>query len=80
MLKIYAILDSKAAAFGNPFYMRSIGEAVRAFNDEAKKENSMVKNYPEDFTLFELGDYDQVTGIIKPLQAPKSIGNAVSLQ
>lgn len=80
MLEIYAIMDTKAGAFMNPFYPRSLGEAVRSFSNEANNPESPLGKYPEDFNLFHLGKFNQVTGEISLEPSPKSIGTAANFK
>lgn len=59
-----AIHDRALDAFGRPFYVQTIGQAVRSFQDElnrAHDENNLYK-HPEDFDLYHLGEYDDQTG------------------
>lgn len=75
--KVFAVFDSKACAYMAPFFLPSKGLAIRAFVDLATRPDSTVTKYPADFTLFELGEFEDSTGIIKALPAPISIGNAL---
>ena len=79
-LQIFAVMDTKAGAFMNPFYVRSLGEAIRSFSDESNKPESMFNKHSEDFNLFQLGEFDQTTGEIKIEPAPKSIGTAANFK
>lgn len=64
-LLIVAINDTKAEAYMNPFYMRSEGEAIRAFGDAIAKGDSPLSAHPEDFVLVKLGTFCQDTGAIE---------------
>lgn len=64
MQRVFALHDSKAKVFGNPFFMPHVGQAVRNVQEAAKDSNSMLAKYPGDFTLFELGQYDEFTGVL----------------
>lgn len=75
-MKIYAIHDSKAAFYGPPFYARQNGEAIRIFTQAVTDPKSDFQKYPGDYTLFELGSYDDATGVISPI-APNSLGNGL---
>lgn len=77
-LKIFAVKDTRAEAFMNPFFCRTAGEAERAFSDEANKKENPFNLHPTDYCLFELGSYDQISGVITPDQAPRVIGTADS--
>lgn len=77
MLKVFAIYDSKIEAFQAPFYARRVGEAERFLTDSVNDPNTSYSKYPEDFTLFELGSFDVLTGKFTVLDAPHSISNLV---
>lgn len=72
---MFSIRDSAADAYGRPFFMSSVGIAIRSFTDEvnrADKENQIYM-HPEDFDLFELGEFDDETGRISLLDVPKQL-------
>lgn len=58
---VFAVYDSKAEYYKNPFLMSSKGEAIRAFSDLANDLQTEVGKHPEDFTLFYLGTWDEIT-------------------
>ena len=60
--KIYAIYDSKAEAFMQPFFAGTAGLALRSFADAANNPDSVIAKYPHDFELFELGVFDDQSG------------------
>ena len=74
--KIYSVFDSKVGSYLSPFFMRSKGEAIRALQGELTNEQSNICKYPSDFTLFEIGEYDDSKGMISPI-TPLSVGAAV---
>ena len=80
ILKVFSIRDAKAEVFNSPFFQKSYGEAERNFRQLVTDEKSMVSKYPEDFDLYYLGDYDDNTGVIEPLDTPKHIMKAVALK
>lgn len=61
-MKVFAILDTKANAYGTPFFVQSVGLAIRAFSDLVHDERSTVARHPDDFRLYELGTFDDATG------------------
>lgn len=79
-LNIYAIYDSAAAAFVQPFMMHNDGLAIRAFQDNvnAKEENNISK-HPEQFTLFKLGQFDDKSAKYTLEDSPKSLAIGVEL-
>lgn len=76
-LNIYAIYDSKIEAYMQPFFMRTKGEALRAWEELANDSKSNISKHPADFTLFEIGEYDDQTGAVKANEARVNIGNAL---
>lgn len=80
ILKIYTVYDSKVEAYLRPFFMQSRGEAIRAFTDAVNDQNTQFNKHPEDFTLFELGMYDDQNGGIEMHTAKVSLGTAVEFK
>lgn len=65
VLHIVAVFDAAANAFARPIFVPSVGIAMRSFTDEVNRsaaDNEMYK-HPQDFRLFELGRYDDATGM-----------------
>lgn len=75
-MKIFSIFDQKAAAYLSPFTLPSVAHATRQLAEVLlSNQNSPFSDYPEDFTLMEIGTWDQLTGEIHPHQAFISHGN-----
>ena len=77
MLKVFTVYDNKAEAYLQPFFMRTKGEAIRAFADSVNDPNHMFNRHPEDFTLFELGEFDSAKALFSCGLAPASLGTAI---
>lgn len=59
-LQIVVVRDRAADVFGQPFYVHTVGMAIRNFSDEinrADDKNPLYK-HPADFDLYYLGEYD----------------------
>lgn len=63
--KIFAIYDGKAKMFAVPFFMQTLGMAVRAFQDITQDQNTTIARHPEDFTMYEIGEYDDSTASLE---------------
>lgn len=72
-MKMFTIYDSKAAAFLQPFFAATTAVAVRSFSAAARQEGHDFHNYAEDYTLFELGEFDQENAKMMLCDSPKSI-------
>lgn len=75
--KIFAVYDSAVGCYMQPFFMQSKGQAIRAWMDTVNDPKTQFHAHPADFTLFELGDYDEETGILTNLPAKLSLGTAL---
>lgn len=75
ILNIYSIYDDAANAYMSPFFMHNHGLATRAFTDQVNSENpNQISEHPEQFALFQIGEYDDTTGLITSLGSPKPMG------
>jgi len=80
LLTIFSVYDSKVSAFMPPFFMRNKGEAIRAFVQIATSGDNNIVKYPADFTLFQLGTFDDLTCKFVLNSTPLSIGTALDLK
>ena len=76
-LKAFTVYDSKAEAYLAPFFTQSRGLALRSFTDAVNTKDHSFNRYPSDFTLFEIGEFDEEAGRLVPHQALVSLGVAV---
>ena len=74
IVKVFTVFDSKVGAYLQPFFMRSRGEAIRAYTDMCNDGKSEFNKYPEDYTLFELGEYSDENAKFHMYDAPHSLG------
>jgi len=78
-LKVYAIRDSKGEFYTAPFYKNTHGEAERDFTTLCNDEKSNPGQYPEDYDLYYLGNFDNNTGKIAGLDSPQHIVKGVNV-
>jgi hypothetical protein len=74
--KVYTVYDSKAEAYLQPFFATTKGLAIRSFSDAANKEGHNLNRYAEDYTLFEIGEWDDEKASLTMHPAKQSIGSA----
>lgn len=77
ILKMFCVYDSKVEAYDKPFTARTVGEALRSWEEACNDGRSPMSVHPGDFTLFEIGEYDDRTGVLKAHEAKRSLGLAV---
>lgn len=69
---LYSILDIKSKTFGPLTEFRTDQEAIRSFLiciQNAPKD-SLLSQFPIDFSIFRIGDYDKLTGLLSQDVAP----------
>lgn len=57
----------------------SMGEAERTFHQMAHDEKSIIWKYPQDFDLYYLGEFDDLTGKYKALDTPQHMTKGIDL-
>lgn len=75
--RVCALYDSAVGAYLQPFFVPSRGAAERGMMDLVANPESNVSKHPGDFTLFELGTWDEHTGVIAIHEAKISYGSAL---
>ena len=66
MLKLYSIKDTKGG-FSAPFLAQNDALAARNVKTVINSQKGSPENlYPEDFELWYIGEFDEITGIIQP--------------
>jgi len=80
---ICTVKDRAADAFGRPMFVPSTGVAIRSFSDEINRNSAdnQLYNHPDDFDLYELGSFDDNTGLFHLNEQPKllSLGKQVKI-
>lgn len=78
-MKMYSVRDSKTEAYLSPFLAENVVTAQRMLIDSMQGNNSMLANHPEDFQLFQIGEFDEQTGEVTP-EAHSSHGKIIDLK
>lgn len=66
--EMFAIFDSKADAFLNPFFMLNAQMAIRTFSGCANDTTHMFNKHPSDFRLYKIAYFDDASALIEPIQ------------
>lgn len=75
--KVFGIFDSKADAFVHVFMSKTAGLAIRGFAAAAQDANHEYHRFAGDFTLFELGVFDERNGRHVDHDVKVNLGNAI---
>lgn len=74
---IFAMKDRKVG-FLTPMVDQNVPSAVRNFKFAISRPDSVMKIQPDDFSLYQIGDYDTDCGVITPMD-PQFIVDAISV-
>lgn len=78
--KIYTLRDEVAQFYLPTFPMKTEGEAIRAMLTTAKNPETQFHSSPADFTLYEIGTFDDNSGQYEMYQDKKRLGSIQDLQ
>lgn len=67
-LLMFSIKDHKAGAFITPFFLPNEAMAIREFEHCCNDPEHQFQRYPQDYTLFHLGEFTPSTGELIPIQ------------
>lgn len=72
-LTLCTVKDRAADAYGRPMFVPSTGIAIRSFSDEINRQSAdnQMYNHSDDFDLYELGEFDDNTGLFSLHDQPK---------
>nr|QJB19236.1 MAG: nonstructural protein [Microvirus sp.] len=76
MLKLFCVFDSKVGSYLPPFSARTAGEAIRMFESSVKQEKSQMALFATDYSLFEVGSFDDQLATFEFPKAPAVIATA----
>lgn len=75
-MKLISVHDVKAKAFLQIATVRTPGEGIRQFESVCRDPKTQFAQFPSDFVLVELADYDELTGIITPHETHRILATA----
>jgi len=78
-IKMFSIYDSVAEVYNRPFFLPNKNVALRQFANMCSDPDSQVSLNPTDYTLFELGTWDDSNCKLTKLKQT-SLGNGVQFQ
>ncbi len=79
-MELYTIYDSKEEIYYQPFFLLNDAVALRQFGDMANEETSKISKHPEDYHLWCLGEWDEITGELKTYPTKQTVINASEIE
>lgn len=74
---VFSVYDTKSECYMPPFYLTTVGQAVRAFVDCVNDPKHQFSRHPADYTLFELGYFDDALAKFELHASPHNLGVGV---
>lgn len=78
--KVVAVQDAKAGVFMKPTFGLHLGAILRDWEAVVNDPQSIMAQFPEDFALYEIASYDDVTGSFTPEPTPRQLSTARQVQ
>lgn len=72
---LFSIHDIKSKIYNKPFHQLNQEEALRTASDLANDKEHTPGKHPADFSMFQLGSYEDTTGKCDLYQSPEHICN-----
>lgn len=77
---LISIFDSKSGSFHAPLAYDHISNAVRSYISFARsKPDATQVQFAEDYTLYEVAEFNTMTGVVTPLIPPNLVENMVNI-
>ncbi|QXP08554.1 MAG: nonstructural protein [Arizlama microvirus] len=74
---VCAVYDEKSKIYDSHFFIFGFkGEAIRAFSEIATDSKTMIYKYPQDFSLYMLGTFDDTLGAFDSSKVPELVVRA----
>lgn len=79
--RVFCVYDAKGEHYGKqPFVCANRADAIRGFTKEVNTPGTPLADYPEDFTLLEIGTWDERTGNIDMYGAKFPLGSGLDFK
>lgn len=75
----YSIYDRKALVYHLPFYALNDAVAVRTLSDVVADPQSMFSRHPNDYVLYQVGEFDDGNGTLTPTVPAVHVIDAATL-
>lgn len=79
-MKIFSVYDSKAEAFLPPFFAPTTAVGIRNFEGAANDSGHQFFRFAADYTLFELGSWDERSCKFDLADSHTNLGTALTFQ
>jgi len=74
---VCSVYDSKVKYFSPPMLYKNRGEALRGWEEAVNDVKSTIAKYPADFTIMEIGEWNDDDGAYVAHAVHQNLGNAL---
>lgn len=74
LYKVFTVYDGAVKAYLPPMLLRTRGEAIRSISEALRAPDHQFSKHSPDFSLFELGEWDDNTGAYNLHPSPEHLG------
>jgi len=67
-LQSFSMRDVKAETYAAPFFVPNESIAIRLLSELVLDKRSTLGKYPQDFSLYRIGEYDTTTAVLTSCQ------------
>jgi len=78
-IKVFVLKDDKHGTFKTPFFNTHVGDVLRSVEVALRDPKSTISQFPYDYSLWELGNFEESTGLFALLLTPNHICPVASL-
>lgn len=78
--RLFSIYDEKAQAWLPPFAFIHQAQALRAFSDCLNSKDHQFAQHPEDYTLAQIGEWDEQSGVLVSFEKKTILGNGIEVK
>ena len=77
--KVFTILDTKAESYGPPFTSHTTATGIRQFTELVNDGRHFFSKYPEDYEMFEIGEWEDEDATFHPHEVKKSLVRGIDV-
>lgn len=78
-MRVFSLYDVKSECYLPVMCQETRGQAIRQISDVISDGRTQVSRYPEDFKLYELGEFDNKSGELKAMVPPAFVVSVVDI-
>ncbi|WNK14287.1 MAG: nonstructural protein [Microvirus sp.] len=68
LVQVFSVMDVKVGGFAQPFFAATVASAQRSFMAATQDQSTMLGQYPADFQLWHISEFDDNTAKFSPIQ------------